>query len=76
MPARSRQGVVIPRSGGVPSALPAHDSVIPDRGERRSATLRDGMVSRDPERVANGDGPLSECGEVDADFRKRAMHRQ
>src|SRR5262245_66092254 len=57
------------------SALPAHHEVNPDRGKGGRATLRHGIVPIDSQLLANGDGPLAELGEVDADFRKGAVHR-
>ena len=75
VPAGQVQRVVIPRSGGVRSALPAHHCVNPDRGEGGRAILRHGIVPIDSQLLAYGDGPLAVFGEVDSDCRKSIVHR-
>src|ERR1041384_3242435 len=57
------------------SALPAHHGIDPDRGERRGATLRTGIVAIDSQLFSNGDGPLAVFGEVDSNFSQSAIHR-
>src|SRR5262249_60795145 len=62
-------------SGGACSTLPLYHFVDPDRGKWRRASFGARIVAIDPERLSDGDGPLAELGEVDADFRKGAVHR-
>jgi hypothetical protein len=56
------QRFVIPQSGGVCSALPAHHEVDPDRGEGGRAALRNGIVPIDSQLLANAIARLRSLG--------------